>query len=57
MSHRTGLLTQDLTVTFPLGAVVFDSRASSLTVAGQWRIFTALPVHPVIVIVIVTRAF
>jgi hypothetical protein len=46
----TGLLTRDLQLSgcaFPpfYGQWLVQSRKRSLTVAGQWRIFTALPEH------------
>jgi hypothetical protein len=46
---KTGLLTRDaflIACAFPpLLAVACNRLFMSLTVAGQWRIFTALPVH------------
>src|SRR5215469_5000693 len=51
MRGGTGLLTHDVLpriCTFPpLRAVAYRRPCdASLTVAGQWRSFTALPVHP-----------
>ena len=51
MLGGTGLLTRDLLLSdyaFPpmIGQWPVQSRQRSLTVAGQWRIFTALPEHP-----------
>jgi hypothetical protein len=52
MRDGTGLLTRDVlpvVCTFPPFQAVACRRpcSASLTVAGQWRNFTALPVHPV----------
>ncbi len=49
---ETGLLTRDdfcIACAFPPWRAVANLRLlPSLTVAGQWRIFTALPVHLVL---------
>ncbi len=46
---ETGLLTRDAIYSvcafLPRWAVAFHRLQRSLTVAGQWRFFTALPVH------------
>ncbi len=46
---ETGLLTRDAIYSVcafpPRWAVAFHRLQRSLTVAGQWRFFTALPVH------------